>query len=88
MIHGGNSPRLFIWWTPGCIYTHSEVRIGYMVSHISVSHLSVPFYSVGKVFAPSEVYIYIWAIVCLTNTVVVADIPIYRGCTVGWAFIG
>ena len=59
VVHGGNSPRLFIWWTPGCIYTHSEVRIGYIVSHISVSHLSVPFYSVGKVFAPSEVYIYL-----------------------------
>ena len=41
------------------VFTHSEVRIGYMVSHISVSHLSVPFYSVGKVFAPSEVYIYL-----------------------------
>ena len=60
VVHGGNSPRLFIWWTPGCIYTHSEVRIGYIVSHISVSHLSVPFYSVGKVCTPSEdIYIYL-----------------------------
>ena len=88
MVHGGNSPRLFIWWTPGCIYTHSEVRIGYIVSHISVFYLSVPFYSVGKVCTPSEAFIYIWAIVCLTNSVVVVDISIYRGCTVGWAFIG
>ena len=88
MVHGGNSPRLFIWWTPGCIYPHSEVRIGYIVSDISVFHLSVPFYSVGKVCTPSEVFIYIWAIVCLTNSVVVVDISIYRGCTVGWAFIG
>ena len=70
------------------LHTHTEVRIGCIVSHIPVSHLSVPFYSVGKVCTPSEIHIYILAIVCLRNSVVVVDIPIYRGCTVGWVFIG
>ena len=39
-------------------HTHTEVRIGCIDSHIIVSHPSVPFYSVGKVCAPSEIYIY------------------------------
>ena len=63
VVHGGNSPRLDIWWTIGCIDTHAKVRIGYISSHITVSHWSVPFDSVGKVCTPSEVYLYIT--VCL-----------------------
>ena len=43
-------------------HTHAKVRIGCIYSHITVSHLSVPFCSVGKVCTPSEIYIFI---VCL-----------------------
>ena len=65
VVHGGDNPRLFIWWTIGCIYTHIEVRIGCIGSHIPVSHLSVPFYSAGKVCTPSEIYIYIYIGHCM-----------------------
>ena len=66
VVHGGNSPSLCIWWTIWLyLHTHAKVRIGCIYSHITVSHLSVPFffYSVGKVCTPSEIYISICMLV-------------------------